>query len=58
MSRPIGWLSIVSATGTANLAPCGQWQNQSFDPPMVMFAANLDADVRRRHSVPNAEAAG
>ncbi|MEM9735413.1 MAG: flavin reductase family protein, partial [Pseudomonadota bacterium] len=38
--RPIGWLSTVSAAGHANLAPYSQWQNLTFDPPMVMFAAN------------------
>jgi flavin reductase (DIM6/NTAB) family NADH-FMN oxidoreductase RutF len=38
--RPIGWLSTVDAVGRANRAPYRQWQNLSFDPPMVMFAAN------------------
>jgi flavin reductase (DIM6/NTAB) family NADH-FMN oxidoreductase RutF len=56
--RPIGWLSTVDAQGRANLAPYSQWQNLSFDPPMVMFAANPYADGRRKHSVPNAEATG
>ncbi len=56
--RPIGWLSTVDAQGRANLAPYSQWQNLSFDPPMVMFAANPYADGRRKHSVLNAEATG
>ncbi|MBL9046412.1 MAG: flavin reductase family protein [Tabrizicola sp.] len=56
--RPIGWLSTVDAQGWANLAPYSQWQNLSFDPPMVMFAANPYADGRRKHSVLNAEATG
>jgi len=56
--RPIGWLSTVDAAGRANLAPYSQWQNLSFDPPRVMFAANPDADGRRKHSVLNAEATG
>jgi len=56
--RPIGWLSTVSAAGVANLAPYSQWQNLSFDPPMVMFAANPYADGRRKHTVLNAEATG
>jgi flavin reductase (DIM6/NTAB) family NADH-FMN oxidoreductase RutF len=56
--RPIGWISTVDAQGRANLAPYSQWQNLSFDPPMVMFAANPYSDGRRKHSVLNAEATG
>ena len=56
--RPIGWLSTISTAGVANLAPYSQWQNLSFDPPMVMFAANPYSDGRRKHSVINAEATG
>ena len=56
--RPIGWLSTVSPEGVANLAPYSQWQNLTFDPPMVMFAANQYADGRRKHTVENAEKTG
>lgn len=56
--RPIGWLSTVSGTGDANLAPYSQWQNLTFDPPMVMFAANVLSDGRRKDTVLNAEATG
>ena len=56
--RPIGWLSTLSKAGVANLAPYSQWQNLSFDPPMVMFAANQYADGRRKHTVINAEQTG
>lgn len=56
--RPIGWLSTISKAGVASLAPYSQWQNLSFDPPMVMFAANPYADGRRKHSVVNAEETG
>lgn len=56
--RPIGWLSTISADGIANLAPYSQWQNLTFDPPMVMFAANQTADGRRKDTVVNAEATG
>ena len=56
--RPIGWLSTVSADGVANLAPYSQWQNLTFDPPMVMFAANRYPDGRRKDTVLNAEATG
>ena len=56
--RPIGWLSTVSPEGVANLAPYSQWQNLTFDPPMVMFAANQYSDGRRKHTVENAEKTG
>ncbi len=56
--RPIGWLSTISINGIANLAPYSQWQNLTFDPPMVMFAANQYSDGRRKHTVINAEETG
>lgn len=56
--RPIGWLSTISRDGKPNLAPYSQWQNLSFDPPMVMFAANPYSDGRRKHTVINAEETG
>ncbi len=56
--RPIGWLSTVSAKGVHNLAPYSQWQNLTFDPPMVMFAANQYPDGRRKDTVLNAEETG
>ena len=56
--RPIGWLSSVSTDGMENIAPYSQWQNLTFDPPMVMFAANQYSDGRRKHSVVNAEETG
>lgn len=56
--RPIGWLSTISTDGVANLAPYSQWQNLTFDPPLVMFAANHHADGRRKDSVVNAEETG
>ncbi|SMO97558.1 NADH-FMN oxidoreductase RutF, flavin reductase (DIM6/NTAB) family [Thalassovita litoralis] len=56
--RPIGWLSTISKDGIHNLAPFSQWQNLSFDPPMVMFAANRHADGRRKDTVINAEETG
>ena len=56
--RPIGWLSTISRDGVHNLAPYSQWQNLTFDPPMVMFAANQYPDGRRKDSVVNAEETG
>ncbi len=56
--RPIGWLSTTSAQGVDNLAPYSQWQNLTFDPPMVMFAANQLSSGERKHTVVNAEETG
>lgn len=56
--RPIGWLSSVSPEGVENLAPYSQWQNLTFDPPMVMFSANQYPDGRRKDTVLNAERTG
>ncbi|WP_172330858.1 flavin reductase family protein [Mangrovicoccus sp. HB161399] len=56
--RPIGWISTVSRGGIANLAPYSQWQNLTFDPPLVMFSANQYPDGRRKDTVVNAEETG
>ncbi|MEM6498846.1 MAG: flavin reductase family protein, partial [Pseudomonadota bacterium] len=56
--RPIGWLSTISTDGIHNLAPFSQWQNLTFDPPLVMFAANQLRDGRRKDTVINAETTG
>jgi flavin reductase (DIM6/NTAB) family NADH-FMN oxidoreductase RutF len=56
--RPIGWLSTISRDGRANLAPFSQWQNITFDPPIVMFAAQQHQDGRRKDTVVNAEETG
>ena len=56
--RPIGWLSTVNTDGTPNLAPYSQWQNLTFDPPPVMFAANQLPNGRRKDTVLNAEQTG
>lgn len=56
--RPIGWISTVGADGVPNLAPYSQFQNLTFDPPYVMFAANQTTDGRRKDSVVNAEQSG
>lgn len=56
--RPIGWLSSRGMDGVENIAPYSQWQNLTFDPPMVMFAANRYPDGRRKDTVVNAEETG
>ena len=56
--RPIGWISTVDAKGQHNLAPYSQFQNVTFNPPIVMFSANQDTGGQRKDSVQNAEATG
>jgi flavin reductase (DIM6/NTAB) family NADH-FMN oxidoreductase RutF len=56
--RPIGWISTIDAQGRHNLAPYSQFQNVTFDPPIVMFAANQDTNGQRKNSVSNAEQTG
>jgi flavin reductase (DIM6/NTAB) family NADH-FMN oxidoreductase RutF len=56
--RPIGWISTLSEEGVPNLAPYSQFQNLTFDPPYVMFAANQKTDGNRKDSVVNAEQCG
>lgn len=56
--RPIGWISTVDAQGNDNLAPYSQFQNVTFDPPIVMFSANQNTQGMRKDSVNNAEQTG
>ncbi|WP_454918485.1 flavin reductase family protein [Xanthobacter sediminis] len=51
--RPIGWISSLSAGGTANLAPYSFFNMVSEAPPLVMFSS-----VGRKDSVANIEATG
>lgn len=56
--RPIGWISTLSLEGVSNLAPYSQFQNLTFDPPYVMFAANQNTRGLRKDSTVNAEQTG
>ena len=56
--RPIGWISTVSADGIVNLAPYSQFQNITYDPPIVMFSANQRTNGNRKDSVVNVEETG
>lgn len=56
--RPIGWISTVSSDGKHNLAPFSQFNNLTFDPPLVMFSANQTYEENRKDTVVNAEATG
>jgi flavin reductase (DIM6/NTAB) family NADH-FMN oxidoreductase RutF len=56
--RPIGWISTLSRDGKHNLAPYSQFQNVTFNPPIVMFSANQDTGGNRKDTVRNAEETG
>jgi flavin reductase (DIM6/NTAB) family NADH-FMN oxidoreductase RutF len=56
--RPIGWISTVDRQGRHNLAPYSQFQNVTFNPPIVMFSANQTTGGDRKDSVRNAEDTG
>lgn len=56
--RPIGWISTTGTNGVDNLAPYSQFQNLTFDPPYVMFAANQTTTGTRKDSANNAERTG
>ena len=56
--RPIGWISTVDREGRHNLAPYSQFQNVTFNPPIVMFSANQNTRGDRKDSVRNAEDTG
>ncbi len=52
--RPIGSISTVDGQGRHNLAPFSQFQNVTFNPPIVMFSANQATGGQRKDSVRNA----
>ena len=56
--RPIGWISTISEEGISNLAAFSQFQNLTFDPPYVMFAANQNTKAKRKDTVENVEKTG
>lgn len=56
--RPIGWISTLSSSGVANLAPYSQFNNLTFDPPYVMFSSNQTPTGERKDTVVNAEQTG
>jgi flavin reductase (DIM6/NTAB) family NADH-FMN oxidoreductase RutF len=56
--RPIGWLSTVDAQGRHNLAPYSQFQNLTWDPPMVLVAANCRPDGSPKDTAANILATG
>ena len=56
--RPIGWLSTLSADGTANLAPYSQFTNLTFNPPYVLVSINQNIRGERKDTTRNIEATG
>lgn len=56
--RPIGWISTTSPEGIDNVAPYSQFQMVSYDPPTLMFSANLNARGERKDTVRNVTASG
>lgn len=56
--RPIGWISTTSSEGIDNLAPFSQFQMISYDPPTLMFSANLNARGEQKDTVRNVIASG
>jgi flavin reductase (DIM6/NTAB) family NADH-FMN oxidoreductase RutF len=51
--RPIGWISTVSAAGTANLAPYSFFNGLSYVPPLIGFSS-----IGWKDTVANIEATG
>jgi len=51
--RPIGWISTLSATGVANLAPYSFFNGFNYHPPIVGFSS-----IGWKDSVANVEATG
>ncbi|MGI6025485.1 MAG: flavin reductase family protein [Candidatus Scatomorpha sp.] len=59
--RPIAWISTVSKDGRDNLAPFSQFNNLSFDPPMVMVSfqhGGGEEDSHRKDTLNNIEETG
>ena len=56
--RPIGWISTTSVDGRDNLAPYSQFQMVSYDPPTLMFSANLNARGETKDTFRNVVATG
>ncbi|MBQ9687285.1 MAG: flavin reductase family protein [Oscillospiraceae bacterium] len=59
--RPIAWISTVSKDGRDNLAPFSQFNNLSFDPPMVMVSfqhGGSEENSHRKDTLNNIEEVG
>ena len=59
--RTIAWISTVSKDGRDNLAPFSQFNNLSFDPPMVMVSfqhGGSEENSHRKDTLNNIEEVG
>jgi len=56
--RPIAWISSVSKDGVDNLAPFSQFTNVGFNHPHILFAAQLNAEGKKKDTVVNIEETG
>ena len=56
--RPIGWISTLSPSGVANLAPFSQFQNLTFNPPYVLIISGQRYGGGRKDTIENAERTG
>ena len=59
--RPIAWVSTISKDGRDNLAPFSQFNNLSFDPPMVMISmqhGGSEENSHRKDTLNNIEETG
>jgi len=56
--RPIGWISSLSATGVANLAPFSHFNLVSTAPPVLIFSCNAAGDRPEKDTLANVRATG
>jgi flavin reductase (DIM6/NTAB) family NADH-FMN oxidoreductase RutF len=56
--RPIGWVSTLSPSGIANLAPFSFFNGVAANPPTVVFSAVNRRDGSKKDTVLNVEATG
>lgn len=56
--RPIAWVSTISPSGIANLAPFSFYNLFGANPPVVVFSPLLRRDGSKKDSLRNVEATG
>jgi flavin reductase (DIM6/NTAB) family NADH-FMN oxidoreductase RutF len=54
--RPIGWISTLSPSGRANLAPYSYFNIMSNHPPVVAFSCNTPEDRHTKDTLTNVRA--
>jgi len=53
-TRPLPYDPFKSCTVPHPIAPFSQWQNITYDPPIVMFSADQHVDGRKKDTIINA----